>query len=677
MIQSKKEFLSKPLRIAAIQFAQRPEDTMKVPALLEEGGFNTEQLLHAVGYTGYGLYDKSKHYDLIKKYVADCDRRGIRVIMYANAHMLPPGYYKTHPEWLQTKTDGTKAPYACVNSAWRDLFFQSIRDALEQNINGIFLDGPIFIAECCHCENCQKLFLGEFGHPMSEATHGELNHFKSEHIGRFVHDSRKVIDESGKDVALYANCLGLVENITGCTVDAVSPYVDLIGSEGGFLFYGNPNEVSIWHGSETAKYLESKSEGRQYVIFNAGNDQPWAREMHTPQETSILYGSTVANGANVWYGIHGLIDSFHTPGGEEAFKFNRYLAENEEAYTGTKRYANVALLWSHHSINAFPDDVAQTDFMQAESNKTPHSAGSFQKEFHGMSEMLFRDHCQFTIIDETCLSKGGLDGCDMLILPNTSCLSDAEGEEIRRFAENGGTLIATLESGMYDENGNRRQKSLFGDLFGIRSVDGLETCEAGSNYMQFNEDYVHNGSGTASAGFSTGTLRCTYEDGGEVLASAYYPMEGRYCAFNEKHYPCIVVRRCGKGRTVYISGGVGQTYTEYGLPEMKDAIVNLVHRFAPGDLSVKNAFATMEVEMRTQPGKPVRLIHFVNHTGFMRRPIEEFVPCRGMEVTLKTEKRVHRIHTLVGKQELPFEQLADGVRFRVDVENYELAVVEM
>ncbi len=691
MGKTNSDFFKKPLRIAAIQFAQRPEDVMKVPALLEQGSFNAEQLLHAVGNEGYGLYRKEMHYDLIKKYIADCSRRGIGIILYANAHMLEPEMFKAHPDWMQVKLDGHGVPaygtysFACVNSPWRDWFFQRIRESLEQDIRGIFLDGPLFIAEGCHCRHCQELFQNEFGHPIDKATRSELSSFKSEHIGRFVRDVRNVIRESGKDVALYANCLGLVENITGCTVDAVSPYVDLIGSEGGFLFYGDPNEVSIWHGSETAKYLESKAKGRPYVIFNAGNHQPWAREMHTVPETMILYGSTVANGANVWYGVHGLIDSFHTPGGEAAFQFNRFLKDNEPYYTGTEQVANVALLFSHRTIDTFPDEVAETDFTRAAKNSEPHAAGSFQKEFHGISDMLFRAHCQFTILDEGCLSDGSLQKYRALILPNTCCLSDADLLEIRRFVENGGCLIATLESGMYDENGVKREHSPLQDVLGIRSVDGMEQCEPGCGYMRFegDEPIVRGGSGPAegsgylAAGFTTGTMRCTYSDDVEVLASSFYPMKGRYNSFNEKNYPSITMRRCGRGTAVYIAGGIGQTYREYGIPEMKAAMTSLVEKLAPGDLRVENAFPTVEVEMRRRPGGEDRLIHFVNHTGYMRRPIEKLIPCTGISVSLKTQKPVKRIHSLFHPQEIPFRQDGEYVRFFVDVTDYELVAVEV
>lgn len=684
MDQTKRDFLKKPLRIAAVQYAQRPGDTMKVPEILEDGGFNAEQLLHAIGREGYGLYDKAEHFDLVKRYAAECGRRGIGIILYANAHMIPPEVYRKHPDWAQIGADGKASwvygnyVFACVNSPWRDAFFQRIRDSLEQDIRGIFLDGPLFIAEGCRCGNCRKLFRGEFGHSMDSASRAELLRFKSEHVARFVKDVRGVIEESGKDAALYVNCIGLAENTTGCDVDTVFPYVDLIGSEGGFLFYGNPNEVSIWHGSETAKYLESKSRGKPCVIFNAGNHQPWARQMHTVPETTLLYASAVANGGNVWYGIHGLIDGFRTPAGQAAFRFNRFLAKNEDFFTGTQQSAEVALLWPRHTADSFPEEAAETDFTKAAKNPEPHAAGSFQKEFHGFSEILFRSHIQFAVLDEACVRSGDLKKFKALILPDASCLSDAEIDAVRSFVRAGGRLIATLESGRYDARGNPRASSPLQELLGIRSVEQTVACEPGCGYMAFEgkRPLVKSGSGGASAGFSTATLRCAYAEDARVLASSYEPMRGRYGAFNEKKYPCITARKAGLGTAVYIAGGIGQTYLDYGIPEMEEAVRTLVRRMTPRDLRVERAFPSVEVELRLQPGRNRRLIHFVNHTGAMRRPIGELIPCRGIRVSLKAEKPVGRVRSLFRPKEIPFEEKQGRILFSVDVEDYELVAVE-
>lgn len=668
-----------PLRIAAIQFAQSPEDTGRVPELLRSGGFNVEQLLHAVGKEGYGFYRKEEHEELIRGYARECARRGISIILYENAHMIRRETFSQHPGWAQIGADGKPAPaygtymLACMNSGWRDSFLQSVRDALEQDISGIFLDGPLFLAEGCRCGACSRLFSERFGHPIESASRRELLSFKSEHVARFVRDVREVIRQSGKNVALYANCIGLAENTTGCDIDAVFPYVDLIGSEGGFLFYGDPNEVSVWRGAQCAKYLESKSRGKPYVVFNAGNHQPWARHMHTKAEVSQLFGSVVANGGNVWFGIHGTIDEFDSPAGREAFRFNRFLAKNEPVFRGTAQYADAALLWSRDTVNTFPENVAESDFTRAEEKAVPESAGSFQKEFFGISDMLFRCHRQFSIIDETCVRDGGLDRFPTLILPNASCLGGETLAAVRRYVENGGSLIATLSSGMFDETGRKRAENPLHELFGIQSVEETLDYEAGCGYLTLEGK----GPSAPSAGFASRVFRCSYREGVKTLASSYFPMEGRYSAFEERKFPSVTVNRFGKGRAAYIAGGIGSTYADYGILDMRDIFDGLVERFTQSDLRVENAWPSVEVELRLQPGRPVRLLHFANHTAFMQRPAEDLIECRGIRVSLRTGSPVARVRTLFYPSELPFRETDGRVEFSVDVRDYELVEVEL
>ena len=66
------------------------------------------------------------------------------------------------------------------------------------------------------------------------------------------------------------------------------------------------------------------------------------------------------------------------------------------------------------------------------------------------------------------LENGALNGLQLLILPETSAMSDKEIELVREFCRKGGTVIADYECGLYNENGNARMKSAFNDMFGIR-----------------------------------------------------------------------------------------------------------------------------------------------------------------------------------------------------------------
>jgi len=55
----------------------------------------------------------------------------------------------------------------------------------------------------------------------------------------------------------------------------------------------------------------------------------------------------------------------------------------------------------------------------------------------------------------------------VIILPRTICLSDREAEVLKRFAMQGGILIADYLCGVFDEHGKGRPRGILDDLFGI------------------------------------------------------------------------------------------------------------------------------------------------------------------------------------------------------------------
>ncbi len=678
------KWYQKPLRIGAIQYEQGKEEYKTVPAVLEKAGFNTEQLLHVTATGVWGLYRDEEHRQKLKDYIADCEKRNIKIILYENAHIDFYEQYEKHPDWAQRSADGKPAMgydtfvMMCVNSSWRESFFESVRQALEhQNIQGIFLDGPLFIGGGCHCEACQKLFAEQFGHPVSEATKKELAQFKEKHIARFIKDVRKVITESGKDCILYCNTGVLAENVTGADIDTVYDYVDMLGSEGGFIYYGDPNRTPLWKASRVGKYLESKAYGKPYVIFDAGNQQPWARYMLTKDENTLLYASVIAQGGNVWYGIHGSISDYQTPGGKAALAFDRWLADHEAYYAHTARCSDVALVWSKNTVTSFHEGVDKSDFTVEERNQSQNDYGPHQSEFDGFYDMLTRTHRQFSVIDEKNLEKDELSGYQAIILPNVICLSQAVRDKIRSYVEQGGCLITTLASGFCNADGSKNDDAEWLKLCGIERVNKIVGHNAGCGYLRIEDGTLLEGmAGQVTAGFSKNMLDCTFGKDAKTIATAYVGMKGRYASFPDTTIPVAVSNPYGKGRVYYIGGGIGQTYQEFGITDMKYFIRNILNQCVKDCVQVKNLYESVEIALREQDNR--KLLHFVNYTGQMRRPIENVIACEDIKVSLACGQKVSKVHSLYCGQELAFTQKDGRIEFTLpELGIYELVAVEL
>ncbi len=678
----------RPMRICAFQW-NLGDRTFEAPRIAHEAGFSMEQLCHVMeGDSLAELYEPERHRARLDRYLEVNRPFGTRIVVYFNAHCVFPDVIEKHPEWGQRLADGKPAPaygtylLTCVNTPWRDVVFESCRALLRNHpVDGIFLDGPMFLPPTCHCPHCDAEFRSAYGKPFAEGTAKERQAFKTESINRFVKDVRAAMHSVNPDAIVYANNTGLAENVTGCTIDGLYPHVDFIGTEGGFMFYDDPNRTSIWKGILSANYLESKAGGKPYVIFAAGNHTSWARSMHSPEESELLFASAVACGAQVWYGIHGPAPMLRSRGGRAAVAFNEFLAANEAQYQGTHRRAEAAILWSGETLANFPEDVDESDFTRQATVDAAYGHGRFTQEFKGVFDALFRAHLQLAIHDDASLLAADLSGVKLLVLPNAACLSDALAAKVARYVADGGTLLATGATSFYDTDGKRRPAPALAEVLGVRSVDEALTYGDGCGYLSVVDDALREAGDLAElTGGLSHVFRCTFAPDARPLAAQFVPMAGSYDAFPTERFVAAVERRHGKGRVVYVAGDLGATLANHGLVELKRLLAHLGTTAYVPEIEAEGAFESCAVLLREQPAARRRLVHFVNYTGQMKRPVDRTIPCRDVAVTLRGLPPVASVSLLRAGGTLPFAQDpgSGDVRFTVpSIERYEVASVQL
>ena len=66
-----------------------------------------------------------------------------------------------------------------------------------------------------------------------------------------------------------------------------------------------------------------------------------------------------------------------------------------------------------------------------------------------------------------------LAGFKVLVLANVALMSDAQAEAVRRFVRDGGGLIATHETSLFDEKGRRRADFALADVLGVHYQNTL------------------------------------------------------------------------------------------------------------------------------------------------------------------------------------------------------------
>jgi hypothetical protein len=357
-------------------------------------------------------------------------------------------------------------------------------------------------------------------------------------------------------------------------------------------------------------------------------------------------------------------------------EMNRYVARNAGYYTASRSEAKVAVVWPDVTANFYSSEPAQMIDIDRAGQRI--AAGNVDAEFNGVSEALLRAHVPFDVVDEVTLAGEPLDRYSLIFLPNVACMSEAAAKRLIRHVEDGGHIFATFETSLYDETGVRRPDFALGSLFGVAASGGI----AGPNRWDFmkpvRKHKLLEGIEREMLPSSVYHVR-VQPKGGETLLRFTVPMKGRYDGIPELSAdPALVVRQAGKGTAVYFSGDFGNMVATFRLPEFLRLAANAARQLAPAAVTLEDSPGSVEVVWRAQPEQGRKLLHLVNFTGEMTRPIQRVVALRDLRITLAASEHMVKAHTLVRPVDLQLRRL-EGGRTQVTLprlEEYEVVVFE-
>jgi hypothetical protein len=687
----------KPLRIIDLVTSfGRAEDqpAVKQADLKADQFYNAEHLevmeLNA-GLDDRGFFFKtsvapSKN-DFLAGYLPEAKRRGLRVLIYFNVHWYKKDFGKQHADWLQIREDGRPIDGVyqtgtdfCVNSPWRDWVFQIVRDLTAYPIDGIFYDGPIFFPDTCYCKYCQEKYRKLHGKslPSKKERRGagaqELLAFQAQSIADFLRDTRTILKAKSPGLALYMN--GGVRGGNWSTARLNRVLIeeqDLLGSEGGFIG-GDLTRTSLWKPSLTARLLESQSGGKPRVIFSAAGHKPWTFSVLPAAELRLMYAATIANAASVWFGLWP--SEFTQPEMKTLAEMNQFLARNQEYYHQTRSEARMAVVWSDVTANFYSGSDAQLLEMDRVAQRS--AVGNLDAEFSGVSEALMRTLVPFDVLDDVSLDKGDLSRYQTIFLPNVACMSDQTAQRLREYVRGGGVLFSTFETSLYDDAGIRRKEFALADVFGATATASIAGPSRWDYMKRVTQSNLLTGIGREFLSSPVYHLRVKAREAHEVTRYTK-PLAGVYDGIPElSEDPALMSHPFGKGHAIYFTGDLGNAIETFHLYEHLQLIGNTVREFAPSQVTVQNAPSSVEVVVRSQSQRKRLLLHLINYTGEMTRPIQKVLPLTNVQVTLNGMARPSRIYSLFKPANLPMETLPGGkTRFVLpQLDEYEVVVIE-
>jgi hypothetical protein len=337
-------------------------------------------------------------------------------------------------------------------------------------------------------------------------------------------------------------------------------------------------------------------------------------------------------------------------------------------------------------------------------------AGRFLPHVFGTFRATLEEHRPLDLIADMDVMREGLARYRVLILPNAAALSDSQAEAIRGFVRDGGGLVATCETSLYDELGTPRRDFALADLFGVsflaKGQASADRPELDANFARaLDESYWARraGAGTLawvdhdltrdpklaalvpnrSATFRGPTVGVTEPaDPAEVVAR-FLP-EGA----SSKSTPAVIARRVGRGRVVYFASGVDAALWSYAYPYQRrlfDRAVSWVAS-APFPIRVEAPMLVQATffEQRDADGRRA-VIHLFNevdtaaHHGKPGEDVplrEETIPIHGIRVRFDGSAP-SRFHVEPGAIEIQGRRDGDSVVVEVPpLERHAMVVAE-
>ncbi len=603
---------------------------------------------------GSGLDDRSLYFrtsaakkqnpDRLGEYLPFAKKYGIRVVVYFNVHWYTIEFGNRNPYWVQIKEDGNPVQEVygtgtsfCINSPYREWVFQVLKDLCSYDIDGIFYDGPIFFSNTCYCQYCQKLFEQQTGCcpvPKSDRNHHlwkEFVEFQAESMERFLEESNSIIKTINPEILFYMNGNSSWPYWpTGRDNHRIIKHTDILGAEGGFL-YGNLNQTPIFKPGLTGKLLSSQAKEKVAVVFDCAGHKNWSWYLLPETEISILLYETSFSGAQWWVAV--FPDDINQPEMKAISEFGNFIKKHPEPFVQTTSAAKIALLWPSKSAEHYSgSSVPLTDFTEEIKG---HEIGNLLMEFYGFYEALVKPKAIFDVIDEYNLDD--IHNYELVILPNAACLSRHDCQQIRKYVKNGGNIVASFETSLYDEHGKPGNNFELSDVFGVNFE--------GTIFGPMRHDYV------SPANTENAILKNIIKKffpapeygtnvkniSGKILLFYCEKLKGRYDHTPEISLkPMMVEHKYGKGNSIYLAGTFGSTIANCRFREYFYLIENFCHLLSKPLLSFENE---KNIEAFLRENKQDMFLYIINLTGEQKRPLTYIEPIEKLRIKMTTKAK--------------------------------------
>jgi len=619
--------------------------------------------------------------DVFGYLVEGCRKMDMAVIVRTDPHAVHDREKNAHPEWIAVTADGEFRKHWSYDRAWvtcalGPMNFEFMTEVNKEIISRYWVDG-IFSnrwagSGLCYCENCKKLFREKTGlelpkaMALSDPSYKAYIDFHEERLFELC----KFWDEEIKKLSPYARFIPNSGGgaLSGLDMRRLGDYSDILFADRQSRSKHMPLWANGQNGKEFRAVMGNKPVGG---IFHMGfeDSHRWKDSVQGSDEIRLFVADGVAHGLRVWFTkFHGKIyDRRWLEPVKELY--NRY-ADWEPYLRNTGNLARVALVFSQ----------ATGKFYGAENARQ-----KVENPINGFYQALTESRIPFEMVHESFLSDNPNDQKHLskfktLILPNIACLSNAQCEGLKAFVKAGGGLIATFETSLYDERGNKKSSFGLSELFGVDPAGPIEGPMKNS-YLRLEMDTKH----PVLSGFCdterivNGNARLPVKENTPfpvkpvTLIPAYpdLPMEEVYPRQDHTGIAELYLRSYGAGRVAYFPWDIDATFWDLLTLDHLRLFINTLDYVHQEErlLTLKGPGAFDIAVWRQEKSLTIHLVNMTNPMC-MEGPVRELLPSFPQELCFNMPEGLKPREVKLLSTGKPVQYTFEGRKLKVTVPSF-------
>lgn len=275
----------------------------------------------------------------------------------------------------------------------------------------------------------------------------------------------------------------------------------------------------------------------------------------------------------------------------------------------------------------------------------------------GFALAMLDERLSLEVCPSTEVTASWLDKQRVVALCGASGVSAEQARLLGDWVRAGGALLATYDTGLYDELGRLEPGGMLKDVLGVEMKGGAPGSVP-ENYYRIRESHPALGSyrpGDRLMG-DTQLIPVAATGNAKVIADCWN------LGLDEVRGPAIIVNQVGRGRTVYVAGSLEAHYTSsrvISLRRLLSSMVRFLANDAPPPFSIDAPRGVYGVLRQTAAGDFALWV--LANVGFkdacIGRMRQEFVPLSNVRVTLQVPRAraAKAVQLLRAGETVPFQ----------------------